>query len=304
MRRPACEAVMLEISTLIEAVEAKAKTLTTAEGPSEIFHTLLDGAALAAPRAGLYLVRKGVLKGWGTRGYSRLEAEQFPTTEIEDEEAWPASLIRPDGPESAVRPDALTEAHAFALRVGGRVLAVVEIARDPGQDPWHPEILGLLMRVAEIRLELDLARRKIDRLLLERASEQKAATATAPPPQPVDKPAAVAESPEPSPGPSSALEPLPPAGDDPEEEDPARVAARRFARLVATDIRLYNEEAVMLGRKHRDLEDRLKDQIDRGAEAFLRRYPDLGDSGETILRDAYIQVLAAGDATLFAEGAG
>jgi hypothetical protein len=104
--------------------------------------------------------------------------------------------------------------------------------------------------------------------------------------------------------PNTDMEPVASTDEEGEPEDPALVAARRFARLVATDIRLYNEEAVMLGRKHRDLQDRLKDQIDRGVEAFLKRYPDLGDSGEAILQDAYIQVLGAGDATLFAERAG
>ena len=290
---------MLEIRTLIEAVEDKARRLTTAEGPSEIFHTLLDGAALAAPRAGLYLVRKQVLKGWGTRGFDRSEAERFPTLVIEEDGDWPAIMIQPEGPETAVRPDALTEAHAFSLRVGGRVLAVVEISRDGGQEPWHPEVLGLLIRVAEIRLELDLARRKIDRLLLDRAA--------APAPAAQAAQAEEAAEPERTELPVEAvteMEPVPAAGNDSEAEDPAQVAARRFARLVATDIRLYNEEAVMLGRKHRDLVERLKDQIDRGAEAFLRRYPDLGDSGSDILRDAYIQVLGAGDATLFAEGTG
>ena len=34
-------------------------------------------------------------------------------------------------------------------------------------------------------------------------------------------------------------------------------AARRYAKLLATDIRLYNEEAVMLGRQHGDLVERL-----------------------------------------------
>ena len=294
---------MLEIRTLIEAVEAKARQLTTAEGPSESFHTLLDGAALAAPRAGLYLVRKQVLKGWGTRGYGRGEAEDFHTLEIEAGGQWPAAMIRPDGPEASVHPDPLREAHAFSLRVGGRVLAVMEIAREPGQEPWHPEILGLLIRVAEIRLELDLAKRKIDRLLLDRAAEP--VPAPAPPPTPAE-PETVIET---GSGTVSAetateIEAVASSGDDGDAEDPARVAARRFARLVATDIRLYNEEAVMLGRKHRDLGVRLKDQIDRGAEAFLRRYPDLGDSGEEILRNAYIQVLGAGDATLFRESAG
>ena len=288
---------MQEIRTLIEAVETRAKRLATAEGASEIFHILLDGAALAAPRAGLYLVRKGVLKGWGTRGYGREEAEQFQTLTIEEDGEWPAVLIRPDGPETDVRPDALTEARASTVRVGGRVLAVVEIARETGQKPWHPEIVGLLIRVAEMRLELDLAGRKIERLSKVKQAE--------PAPEATVEPAPADDVPEEAPEADAGMEPVPEPeeGDEAPAENPACVAARRFARLVATDIRLYNEETVMLGRKHRDLENRLKDQIERGAEAFLRRYPDLGESGEEILRDAYIQVLGAGDVSLFPERA-
>ena len=94
---------MLEIRAMIEAVEAKARQLTTVEGPSEIFHTLLEGATLAAPRAGLYLVRKGSLKGWGTRGYAKEEAERFPTRAIEEGGERPAVMIEADAPETAIR---------------------------------------------------------------------------------------------------------------------------------------------------------------------------------------------------------
>ena len=68
---------MQEIQALIEAIESKAGQIADAEGPSELFHILLDGGALVSPRAGLYLHRKGVLKGWGTRGYNREEAERL-----------------------------------------------------------------------------------------------------------------------------------------------------------------------------------------------------------------------------------
>jgi hypothetical protein len=73
---------------------------------------------------------------------------------------------------------------------------------------------------------------------------------------------------------------------------------RRYARLVATDIRLYNEEAVVLGRRHRDLVDRLSDQLARGKEAFLRRHGPLGRTALEILRGAYVEVLAGGDENL------
>jgi hypothetical protein len=77
-----------------------------------------------------------------------------------------------------------------------------------------------------------------------------------------------------------------------------RDEALTFARLVATDIRLYNEEAVMLGRRHRDLARRLHDHLHQGRESFRRRFPDLGDEGLTLLHEAFVQVLAGGDQSL------
>jgi hypothetical protein len=293
---------MPENSKLIEEMETRANHLAKTEGASEIFHILLEGAALAAPRAGLYLVRKGVLKGWGTRGYDREAAERFQSLAIEENGEWPAALIRPGGPETEARSDDLGESKASTVAAGGRVVAVIQISRENGQEPWHPEIIGLLSRVAEMRLELDLARRKIERLSREKAAEPEAATAVPPASVPPAEP-----EPEEAPEADSGIEPvqvITPDGEAPEKEDPALIAARRFARLVATDIRLYNEEAVMMGRKNKDLGERLKDQIKRGTEAFLRRYPDLGNSGDEILWEAYIQVLGAGDTTLFPERTG
>jgi hypothetical protein len=79
--------------------------------------------------------------------------------------------------------------------------------------------------------------------------------------------------------------------------------ARRYAKLVATDVRLYNEEAVILGRQHGDLADRLWVHLQRGREAFLRRFPDLGsEEGLALLHDAYVQVLAGGDSALLRLG--
>jgi hypothetical protein len=86
------------------------------------------------------------------------------------------------------------------------------------------------------------------------------------------------------------------------EEDRGQTAARRFARLVATDIRLYNEDSVLLGRRHGDLGQRLREQMERGKETFERRFPDLGEDGDRILREAFVQVLAGGDPELLVAG--
>jgi len=81
-----------------------------------------------------------------------------------------------------------------------------------------------------------------------------------------------------------------------------RARALPYARLVATDIRLYNEEDVILGRRQGDLAERLGEHLDKGEETFMRRHGDLGHEGREILHDAYVQVLAGGDAELIPFG--
>jgi hypothetical protein len=95
----------------------------------------------------------------------------------------------------------------------------------------------------------------------------------------------------------TGLAPVPPLS-LPAATDPRHEEARRFARLIATDIRLYNEEAVVTGRRQGDLLRRLQDPLTRGRETFVRRFGDLGDDGLRLLHEACVQVLAAGDEAL------
>ena len=67
---------------------------------------------------------------------------------------------------------------------------------------------------------------------------------------------------------------------------------------MATDIRLYNENAVLLGRRNADLVDRLRDQLTRGKDTFMRRHAGLGAAALSLLHDAFVQVLAGGDDSL------
>jgi len=47
--------------------------------------------------------------------------------------------------------------------------------------------------------------------------------------------------------------------------------ARRFARLLVSEIKLYNEQKVKEGRDSADLYDRLKEAIDRSREMYDKR---------------------------------
>jgi hypothetical protein len=47
--------------------------------------------------------------------------------------------------------------------------------------------------------------------------------------------------------------------------------ARRFARLLVSEIKLYNEQKVKEGREAGDLYDRLREAIDRSREMYDKR---------------------------------
>lgn len=58
---------------------------------------------------------------------------------------------------------------------------------------------------------------------------------------------------------------------DSEEERRLHVDARRFARLLVSEIKLYNEQKVAEGRSQNDLYSRLREYIDRSREMYDKR---------------------------------
>ncbi len=59
--------------------------------------------------------------------------------------------------------------------------------------------------------------------------------------------------------------------DVPEEERRLHNDARRFARLLVSEIKLYNEKKVVEGRQSHDLYERLREAIDRSREMYDKR---------------------------------
>jgi len=57
----------------------------------------------------------------------------------------------------------------------------------------------------------------------------------------------------------------------PEQADIHR-KAQRFARLLMDEIKLYNQAKVAEGRKHKDLYDRLKEDIEKSRSTYQKRY--------------------------------
>src|SRR2546428_1191713 len=72
--------------------------------------------------------------------------------------------------------------------------------------------------------------------------------------------------------------------------------ARRFARLLVSEIKLYNESKVDQGRKNRDLYERLKDDIDRSRQMYDERIAEDVRKASNYFYDELVRILADGNA--------
>jgi hypothetical protein len=73
--------------------------------------------------------------------------------------------------------------------------------------------------------------------------------------------------------------------------------ARRFARLLVSEIKLYNEPKVDLGRRNKDLYERLKEDIDRSRQMYDERIADDVRKTSNYFYDELVRILADGDAS-------
>jgi len=82
----------------------------------------------------------------------------------------------------------------------------------------------------------------------------------------------------------------------PTEESKKHDEARRFARLLVSEIKLYNESKVEQGRKNKDLYERLKEDIDRSRQMYDERISQDVRKASNYFYDELVRILADGDA--------
>lgn len=80
----------------------------------------------------------------------------------------------------------------------------------------------------------------------------------------------------------------------PQGEEELRDEARRFARLLASEIKLYNEREVSEGRHRGDLYERLRGDIERGRRLYEERVPPEVRAGKDYYYEELVDVLAGG----------
>jgi chromosome segregation ATPase len=259
---------------IVERMLGSVSAISGARSLSDTLAALVAAAAAEAPRTALFIVNGPRLQGWRVHGFGTIAPASLQCA-VEDRSALGDAARRGEAVSTAVAP-----APAFAalppdriglavpVTVGGHAVAVLYADDGSGDEPetpasW-PEAVQLLGRHASACLAHLTALRTAQAM---RATPVATSTAT---PQATR-----------------------PAGDE--------TSAKRYARLLVSEIKLYNEGAVRVGREKRDLLHRLRAEIERARRLYEERVPDAVGARSDYFQQELVQTLADGDAALLGE---
>jgi hypothetical protein len=289
-----------QLRTLRDCIEA----MTRGDGQRDILTALLDAAAAFYPRAALFIVKDGAFSGWaglGFLGEGGFVSEAIPRLALPASEdhllaraarGRAAQISGPEGPGGrlaaalgGLRP---AEACAAPVLVRGRPAAVLYGDCGSGPRTGHALALEIAARIAGLAMERLAQARRARGPADDAGPAPRAAGAT--PPEEAEVRALLAD---------LDGQPRRAPGEDgmPDEERRRHADARRFARLLVSELLLYNEAAVIQGRRNRDLEARLGTEIERSRQAYQARFPDRGGARD-YFREELVRLLADGNPAL------
>jgi hypothetical protein len=268
---------------------------------AEILRHLLEGEARFAGRVALFVVKGSAVNGWQGIGFDDNDAIKSVSLNTGSGLVGKAIQSRyPAGGSTqefdanfagTMKAPADDQCMVLPLIVKDKVAAV--IYADAGTAKGGTiDASGLqtLTRFAAIWLEV-AALRKAGGTMAEE-------TPPAPPPVAVAAPAAstpAASAPSVQAAPAASSAPV-------TEEDELQKKARRFAKLLVEEIKLYNQAKVDQGRQSKDLYDRLKDVIEKSRAMYDKRYAESAVASADYFTQELIRILADNDATLMGAG--
>jgi hypothetical protein len=299
---PAPSAVGGDSSKLLQSITG----VQTGTTQKEILRALIDGGSAHCARAALFVVKAGMATGWQGRGFSdddlvkdfALDMNAGPVAHAYlNRVVAPANIAEmgrrfveqfgaPTNEQVLVLPLLLKDKVAGLVYADGGATGTLESAS-----------LEVLVMATSAWLEVvSLRKQAQQRETAEAAAPERVAAAppvqtvssfadpfashapkhvparAIPEPEPVAEVVEVASavhSPSAGAAPAAAADPF--AGLTAEDADTHR-KAQRFARLLVDEIKLYNQAKVAEGRKHKDLYDRMKDDIEKSRSTYQKRY--------------------------------
>ena len=298
----------------------------------EILRALLDCGSAHCARIALFVVKAGAATGWQARGFGDDEAMKDFSLDMQagpvshsyqHRAATPGNIAEMDGRfvEQFGEP-ANEQVLVLPLVLKDKVAALV-YADGGEENVLDAAALELLVLTTSAWLEVTALRKQA----LKESGEAPAERSIAPPP-PVQtvssfsdpfaghapKHVAPAPAAEPEPAaevvevaaaghgasaggaaPAAAADPF--AGLSADDADTHR-KAQRFARLLVDEIKLYNQAKVAEGRRHKDLYDRLKSEIEKSRSTFQKRYGNTAAASGDYFQQELVRSLAEDDVSV------
>lgn len=269
-----------------DILNAAAASIQETTSQAEILRHLLEGNARFAGRVALFVVKGGTIHGWQGTGFH--DNEVIKNISLNTSAGLVARAIQSRAPAAgrtaefdsgfvnSVAAPADDKCLVIPLVVKERVAAL--LYADAGAAPGGMlDVSGLsvLTRWAALWLELAALRKAVPTSTDE---TQPAAAST------VSGAGAAA-------GPAVAA-----------EETDLHKKARRFAKLLVEEIKLYNQPKVVEGKHNRDLYDRLKEDIEKSRATYQNRYGETPVASANYFNQELVRILADNDVSLMGAG--
>lgn len=270
-----------------------ASSLQEAGSQAEILRQLLESAARFAVRVALFVVKGGSITGWQAIGFDDDDAIRnfsldgsAPLVARAMQERMPVEGTTGEfdhGFMNAAKHAAEKKCLVAPLVVKDKIAAL--IYADAGTftgGTLDSSGLGVLTRFAALWLELSALRKAGPGVQAEE-----------PPP------AAMAAAVSANPGLStpSAATGAGVAGQMSEETE-LHKKAKRFAKLLVEEIKLYNQPKVVEGKQNRDLYERLREDIEKSRATYDKRYRESAVASADYFNQELIRILADNDVSL------
>jgi hypothetical protein len=270
----------------------------------EILRALLDAGSSYGARVALFVVKAGAASGWQSRGFGEDEAiKDFPLEMsgpvahayhnrvvtpgniAEMDRRFVARFSGPENEQILVLPLLLKDKVAALLYADGGAGGVLDAASLEllvmGTSAWL-EVTSLRKQahkdggdavsatpVAAVPVHAVSSFSDPFAAHTPKHIAPKAASEPEPAAEVVEVSSHAASASAAASAPAAAADPF--AGMSAEDADTHR-KAQRFARLLVDEIKLYNQAKVAEGRRHQDLYDRLKDDIEKSRSTYQKRY--------------------------------
>ena len=299
-----------------DLLNAAFATVMDSNSQSDILLSLLEGTAKFSKRSALFVLKGGSAQGWRARGFGNDDAIKSihfdPNVGLAGRaynDRQPAQAAAAEFNSDFIstfgEPLVGTNAIVLPLLLHQKVAALV-YADGGTTGKMDPSALECLTRGASLWLEI-VAARKSGVTAPEPAPEPVAesegtgtqkmaaiAEPVAPPPPTVEAaPPPLATMPQVA---AAAAAPAPVAGSA--DDDEVHKKAKRFAKLLVDEIKLYNKQKVADGIAHKDLYRRLKDDIDKSRASYEKRYGQTAAGAAKYFDQELVRILCEGDASL------